>query len=83
MRGPGPSATHAPKRGGDPGQGDRRYVLTLVPLPGTDPIRSLRWILKSALRQHHMRCTDIHEESGDSHKGSMGASKKGLGASQP
>ena len=37
----------------------RRYVLTLVPLPGVDAIRALRWILKSALRQHGMRCVDI------------------------
>ena len=36
-----------------------RYVLTLVPLPGVNAIRALRWILKSALRQHGMRCVDI------------------------
>jgi hypothetical protein len=35
-----------------------RYVLTLVPLPGVNPIRALRWI-KSALRQRGMRCVDI------------------------
>ena len=35
------------------------YVLTLVPLPGVDAIRALRWILKGALRQHGMRCVDI------------------------
>jgi hypothetical protein len=29
-----------------------RFVLTLQPLPGTDPIRALRWVLKSLLRQH-------------------------------
>ena len=36
-----------------------RYVLTLVPLPGVNAIRALRWILKSVLRQHGMRCVDI------------------------
>jgi hypothetical protein len=39
-----------------------RYVLTLQPLPGVDPIRSLRWILKRVLRQHGMRCVDIRKE---------------------
>jgi hypothetical protein len=38
-----------------------RYVLTLVPLPGVDAIRALRWILKAVLRQHGMRCVDIVE----------------------
>jgi hypothetical protein len=28
--------------------------MTLQPLPGVDPIRALRWILKSVLRQHGM-----------------------------
>ena len=37
----------------------RRYVLTLVPLPGVDAIRALRRILKRVLRQHGMRCVDI------------------------
>jgi hypothetical protein len=34
-------------------------VLTLVPLPGVNAIRALRWILKGALRRHGMRCVDI------------------------
>jgi hypothetical protein len=34
-------------------------VLTLVPLPGVDAIRALRWIPKAVLRQHGMRCVDI------------------------
>jgi hypothetical protein len=37
-------------------------VLTLVPLPGTDPIRALRLILKKMLRQYGMRCVSAHEE---------------------
>lgn len=36
-------------------------MLTLVPLPGVNAIRALRWILKGALRQHGMRCVDIVE----------------------
>src|SRR4030095_16704679 len=28
-----------------------KFVLTLQPLPGVDPIRSLRWILKGLLRR--------------------------------
>jgi len=39
-----------------------RFVLTLQPLPGVDPIRSLRWVLKRLLRQFGMRCVDIHKE---------------------
>jgi hypothetical protein len=44
----------------------QRFMLTLVPLPGTDPIRALRWILKITLRRHGMRCVDIHEEKSSS-----------------
>ena len=36
--------------------------LTLQPLPGVDPIRALRWVLKGLLRQHGMRCVDLREE---------------------
>ena len=36
-------------------------MLTLTPLPGVDAIKSLRWILKSALRQHGMKRIDIVE----------------------
>ena len=39
-----------------------RFVLTLQPLPGVDPIRSLRWVLKGLLRQHGMRCVNLREE---------------------
>jgi hypothetical protein len=38
-------------------------VLTLIPLPGVDAIRALRWILKGALRQHGMKCLSV--EIGD------------------
>jgi hypothetical protein len=48
---------HSPKEGSG-------YVVTLRPLPGTDPIKALRWILKSALRKHGMKCTDLHEAAG-------------------
>jgi hypothetical protein len=41
---------------------DNTFVLTLRPLPGVDPIRSLRWVLKGLLRQHGMRCVDPYEE---------------------
>jgi hypothetical protein len=45
-----------------PLQKRQSYTLTLVPTPAcADPIRALRWILKGALRAHHMRCTDIRE----------------------
>jgi hypothetical protein len=35
--------------------------MTLEPLPGVDPIRALRWILKTVLRQYGMRCVAIRE----------------------
>jgi hypothetical protein len=42
------------------------FTLTLVAKaspsnPGRDPIRSLRWLLKIALRRFQLRCVDIHE----------------------
>jgi hypothetical protein len=40
-------------------------VLTLVPLPGVDEIRALRWVLKRLLRQFGFRCTDIRKEKID------------------
>jgi hypothetical protein len=36
--------------------------MTLEPLPHVDAIRSLRWILKTVLRQHGMRCVNLREE---------------------
>jgi hypothetical protein len=46
--------------------GLRVFTLTLVAKaspsnPGRDPIRSLRWLLKIALRRFQLRCVDIHE----------------------
>jgi hypothetical protein len=38
------------------------FVLTLVPEPGTDAIRELRWVLKGLLRRHHLRCVDLRAE---------------------
>jgi hypothetical protein len=38
------------------------YVLKLRPLPGINPYRELRWVLKALLRQHGMRCIDLREE---------------------
>jgi hypothetical protein len=38
------------------------FVMKLRPLPGVDPIRALRWVLKGLLRQHGMRCIDLREE---------------------
>jgi hypothetical protein len=36
--------------------------MMLEPLPGVDAIRSLRWILKTVLQQHGMRCISVREE---------------------
>ena len=35
------------------------FVITLQPKPGTDGIRSLRWLLKIALRRFGLRCLDV------------------------
>jgi len=37
------------------------YVLTLVPLPGVDATRGLRWLLKTAWRIYGLKCTDARE----------------------
>jgi hypothetical protein len=55
-RQPSPREVHRPSKKG------RRFVVTLVPLPNVDPIRSLRWALKGLLRRHGMRCVDLHED---------------------
>ena len=46
--------------------GLRVFTVTLVAKaspsnPGRDPIRSLRWLLKIALRRFHLRCTSLRE----------------------
>jgi hypothetical protein len=38
------------------------FVLRLVPLPGRDAIRELRWVLKRLLRDHGFRCVSVSEE---------------------
>jgi hypothetical protein len=41
------------------------FVLRLTPLPGTDPIRSLRRLLKIALRACGLRCLSVrHDDEG-------------------
>jgi hypothetical protein len=40
-----------------------RFVLELEPLPGINPIKSLRWSLKRLLRAYGLKCTNIHETS--------------------
>jgi hypothetical protein len=41
------------------------FVVRFRPLPGIDAIRALRATLKSALRQHGLRCIDAREEDVD------------------
>jgi hypothetical protein len=41
----------------------KRFVITLVPLPGIDGIRALRAVLKTALRRHGLRATDVRGET--------------------
>jgi hypothetical protein len=38
------------------------FTLQLTALPGTDPIKALRALLKVALRRHGLRCTSIKQE---------------------
>jgi hypothetical protein len=42
--------------------------MTLQPLPGVDPIRSLRWVLKGLLQQHGMRCVNLREEKKETYE---------------
>jgi hypothetical protein len=37
--------------------------MTLEPLPGVDAIRSLRWVLKVALRRYGLKCTSLREKT--------------------
>jgi hypothetical protein len=39
------------------------FVIRLQPQPGVDPIRGLRWILKTALRRFGLRCVEGREEA--------------------
>jgi hypothetical protein len=43
------------------GEAPRRFVMVLQPLSGTDPIKALRWILKTMLRRHGMKCVELKE----------------------
>ncbi|MDA9424022.1 hypothetical protein [Bradyrhizobium sp. CCBAU 53380] len=47
---------------GDDASHRKQYVLRLQPLPGANPIRALRWVLKRLLRQYGLRCIDIRED---------------------
>jgi len=63
-----PPADQAGVAGPTPSRGQalRVFTVTLVAKaspsnPGADPIRSLRWLLKIALRRFHLRCTSLRE----------------------
>jgi hypothetical protein len=40
-----------------------RFVITLVPMRGTDGVRALRWLLKRARRQFGLIAVDVREEA--------------------
>jgi hypothetical protein len=61
-----PSATVSAPADQAGAAGLRVFTLTLVAKaspsnPGADPIRSLRWLLKIALRRFHLRCVEMRE----------------------
>jgi hypothetical protein len=37
------------------------FVLRLQPVPGTDGVRAMRWVLKTLLRKHGLRCVSIEQ----------------------
>jgi hypothetical protein len=39
----------------------KTFLLRLVPRPGVDAIKALRWVLKRLLRQHGLKCIGIEE----------------------
>lgn len=41
----------------------RVFVVSLVAMPGIDPIIALRALLKIALRRFKLRCIDVREET--------------------
>jgi hypothetical protein len=49
-------------------QKEKGYVVTLRPLPNVDAVKALRWVLKSALRKHGLRCTDVQLAEDASHE---------------
>jgi hypothetical protein len=44
------------------------FTVTLVPEPGVDGIKALRFVLKSALRKHGLKCTDVSLSASSSKK---------------
>lgn len=46
------------------------YVISLRPEKGTDPIRSLRWLLKAALRHYGFRCVSVELQDTTTTEGS-------------
>jgi hypothetical protein len=49
------------------GSGRQGYTVTLVPEPGVDGIKALRWTLKTALRRDGLKCTDVRREEDYTH----------------
>ena len=41
----------------------RIFVVSLVPMPGSDPILALRGLLKVALRRFKLRCISVEEKT--------------------
>jgi hypothetical protein len=39
-----------------------KFVVTLVPTPGTNGVHALRWALKTLLRRYGLRAMDVREE---------------------
>jgi hypothetical protein len=39
------------------------FVVSLVAMPGSDPIRAIRWMLKIALRRFKLRCISVEEKT--------------------
>jgi hypothetical protein len=61
------------------GHADRpTFVLRLRPEPGVDPIRSLRGLLKVALRRFRLRCLSCDEEF----PAKRGSTAEGFGSKQ-
>ena len=59
MHGPGPRQKGLHPFPSKKDGGHQGYVVTLQPMPGVDGIKALRFVLKSALRRHGLKCTDV------------------------
>jgi hypothetical protein len=46
------------------GRDQQVFVLRLVPLPGTDPIKALRAVLKVLLRRFGLRALSVRQDEG-------------------